>query len=67
MQQRDLLNPPQISVLLTSNQQQTCFRCGQPARVPYTFRLLPGIQYVLVCPTCYQLLWGQKPKRETTS
>jgi hypothetical protein len=67
MQQSDRLNPPQISVLRTSIQQQTCFRCGKPERVPYTFRLLPGSQYVLVCPTCYQQLWGQKPKRKTTS
>lgn len=55
---------PLTRVKSTIDEHRTCYRCGNPERFPHTFRFLPGSLYVLVCPACYQLLWGRTPKRK---
>lgn len=45
---------------------RTCYRCGKPEQKPHTFRLLPGSQHIIVCPKCYELLWGWKERPAKT-
>ncbi len=44
----------------TDDVQRVCYRCAQVENAQRPLRLLPGSQHIIVCPACYQVLWGWK-------
>jgi len=55
---------PPSGDLITGDAPRTCYRCGTPEPRAEPFRRLPGSQHIIVCPACYQVLWGWKQPRE---
>jgi hypothetical protein len=60
MHQGDRRGPPPTSVHRTDDVQRTCYRCAKPEHAQRPLRLLPGSAHIIVCPECYQFLWGWK-------
>jgi hypothetical protein len=56
MPQKSRESPP--SDLRELPRQVTCYRCGKQEQGQHPFRLLPGSQYITLCPECYQIIWG---------
>ena len=63
MHQGDRPDSPTTSVLGTNDVQRTCYRCGKSEEAQRPLRLLPGSTNIIVCPACYQFLWGERPVR----
>lgn len=63
MPQKDRLNPPPPSALDTEGLPRTCYRCGKPEERARPLRLLPGSTHIVVCPACYEVLWGWKEQK----
>ena len=61
MQQGDRRDPPPNG-RRTDDVQRVCYRCAKPEHAQRQLRLLPGSQHIVVCPACYQFLWGWKEK-----
>jgi hypothetical protein len=59
MQEKDRPNTSP-SALSTPGEPRTCYRCGKPEEAERPLRLLPGSTHIVVCPACYQVLWGWK-------
>lgn len=51
---------PLPSALRTDDVERTCYRCGKLESAQRPLRLLPGSAHIIVCPECYQFLWGWK-------
>ena len=64
MQENDRLNTPP-RVFTTEGQPRTCYRCGKREGEQRPLRLLPGSAHIIVCPECYQVLWGWKEEKGT--
>lgn len=65
MDQGDRLNTPPHGELRAANEPRTCYRCGKPEEMQRPLRLLPGSAHIVVCPACYQVLWGWKEQKGT--
>ena len=64
MHQGDCPDPPPTNAQSTAGESRTCYRCGKPEEAQRPLHLLPGSTHSVVCPACYQRLWGWKePKR----
>ena len=63
MRQGDRPEPPPTSAHRTDDVQRTCYRCAKPEEPQRPLCLLPGSQHIIVCPPCYQFLWGWKEQR----
>jgi hypothetical protein len=60
MHQGDRPDEPPTCAHKTDDVQRTCYRCGKLEGEQRPLRLLPGSQHMIVCPECYQFLWGWK-------
>lgn len=59
MQQGDRRDTPP-SAHRNDDVQRVCYRCAKPENTQRPLRLLPGSAHIIVCPECYQFLWGWK-------
>lgn len=66
MPEGDRLDPPPTSAFSTAGEPRTCYRCGKAEDSQRPLRLLPGSAHIIVCPECYQFLWGWKEKPSTS-
>lgn len=62
MRQGDRLDLPPTNAPRTDDVQRVCYRCAKVESAQRPLRLLPGSQHIIVCPACYQFLWGWKEK-----
>lgn len=65
MPQGDSPTTPEPGAVNPASEQRTCYRCGKPEGAQRPLRLLPGSTQIVVCPACYQVLWGWKEKKGT--
>ena len=65
MHQGDRPDSPATNALTTEGLPRTCYRCGKPEGAQRPLRLLPGSTHIVVCPACYQVLWGWKEQKGT--
>ena len=63
MPQGDNPNTTEPDIVNPASERRTCYRCGKPEEVQHPLRLLPGSTHIVVCPTCYEVLWGWKEKK----
>lgn len=56
---------PPTSAFNTADEPHISYRCGKPEEAQRPLRLLPGSTHIIVCPECYQFLWGWKEQRST--
>ena len=64
MDEGDRPDEPSPSAL-TPGEPRTCYRCGKPEDTQRPLRLLPGSAHIVVCPVCYEVLWGWKEQPRT--
>jgi hypothetical protein len=65
MQQEDRPDTPTTSAHRTDDVQRECYRCAKLENAQRPLRLLPGSTCIIVCPECYQFLWGWKEQKGT--
>lgn len=63
MQEGDRPDTPPPSMPRTDDVQRVCYRCAKVESAQRPLRFLPGSTCIIVCPECYQFLWGWKERQ----